>query len=165
VDVAGGEVAGLGEPGRRRHGLGRHLVHAQRRAEDAGADVGDAGQLEHPLDGAVLAQRAVDEGHHDDLLPGLDGGDGGERLQLGAGHGDGAAQLAGPAAVEEGLGVVGEEPAAVAVDADGHHVEALGVDGGQHVGGRHARDVALGRDPAEEDDEAGTGRIGHGRRP
>ncbi|SKZ46277.1 Uncharacterised protein [Mycobacteroides abscessus subsp. abscessus] len=39
----------------RGNDLGHALVHARRRAEHTGADVGELEQLEHPLDGAVLA--------------------------------------------------------------------------------------------------------------
>ena len=38
------------------------LVHAERGRGDARADVGNAGKLEQPLDGAVLAERAVEDG-------------------------------------------------------------------------------------------------------
>ena len=43
-----------------------------RRGQHAGADVADAGHLEHPLDGAVLAPRAVQHREDDvDLAEGL----------------------------------------------------------------------------------------------
>ena len=54
------------------------LVHAQRRGGDAGADVGHAGQLEQPLHGAVLAERAMEDGE-DHVHVGERGRDGAAR--------------------------------------------------------------------------------------
>ena len=54
------------------------LVHAERRGRDAGADVGDAGELEQALDGAVLAERAVQHGQDD-----VDGAERLGRLRVG----------------------------------------------------------------------------------
>ena len=48
-----------------QHGLEQILVHAERRAEHAGADVRHAGELEQPLHRAVLAERAVQDRQHD----------------------------------------------------------------------------------------------------
>ncbi len=56
-----------------QHRLEQVLVHAERRGGDAGADVRHAGQLEQPLDGAVLAEGAVQD-RQDDV-------DGAERLR------------------------------------------------------------------------------------
>ena len=50
-----------GQAGRLEHDLHVRLVHADRGGEHAGADVPDAGHLEHPLDGAVLAPRPVQQ--------------------------------------------------------------------------------------------------------
>ena len=52
-------------PASRKSGLHDRLVHADRRGEHAGADVGQVGQLEQPLDGAVLAVRAVQDREDD----------------------------------------------------------------------------------------------------
>ena len=41
------------------------LVHRRSRREDAGSDVGDAGELQQPLQGAVLAVRAVQQREDD----------------------------------------------------------------------------------------------------
>ena len=41
------------------------LVEAHGRGRDAGADVGDVERLEHPLDGAVLAEGTVEDGEGD----------------------------------------------------------------------------------------------------
>ena len=49
----------------REQGLHRALVHRGRRGEHAGADVGKPGHLEEPLDGAVLAEGAVQHGEDD----------------------------------------------------------------------------------------------------
>ncbi len=54
------------------HLLGHRLVHRQRRAEHAGADVGDVGELEEALHRAVLAHRAVEQGQDDGRLGGYD---------------------------------------------------------------------------------------------
>ena len=53
-----------GQPGLREEPLHHVLVHAGRGAQHARADVGDAGQLEEPLDGAVFAEGAVQHGKH-----------------------------------------------------------------------------------------------------
>ena len=56
------------QPGGAQHDLRVGLVHTDRAGEHAGADVADAGHLEHPLDRAVLAPRPVQEReHHVDL--------------------------------------------------------------------------------------------------
>ena len=54
-----------GQAGLREEALHRVLVHAGCGAENAGADVGDAGQLEESLDGAVFAESAVQDGKDD----------------------------------------------------------------------------------------------------
>ena len=64
---------GLRDPGGQRDLLGHRLVHADRRAEHAAADVRHAGQFEHPLHRAVLAERAVEQRQDD----GPSGGAGG----------------------------------------------------------------------------------------
>ena len=45
--------------------LGQGFVHAQGRPSDARPDIGDAGHLEQPLDGAVFAEGAVEDGEID----------------------------------------------------------------------------------------------------
>ena len=50
-----------GMPAVAEHGLEEILVHAERRRRHAGADVRDAGELEQALDGAVLAERPVQD--------------------------------------------------------------------------------------------------------
>ena len=53
-----------GQPGLGKKTLHHVLVHARGGAENAGADVGDASQLKQPLDGAVLAKGAVQDGKY-----------------------------------------------------------------------------------------------------
>ena len=68
VRLAAPAVLAHGGGGDLRHGRGgqhlleHDLVHAQRRGEHAGADVGHVEQLEQALDGAVLAERPVQDG-------------------------------------------------------------------------------------------------------
>ena len=63
-------VLANGGGGHLRHGRGgqhlleHDLVHAQRGGQHAGADVGHVEQLEQALDGAVLAERPVQDGEH-----------------------------------------------------------------------------------------------------
>ena len=47
-----------------RDEIGEGLVHAQRRALDVAAHVGDAGELQQTLDRPVLAELAVQNGKH-----------------------------------------------------------------------------------------------------
>ena len=48
-----------------QHGLEQILVHRQRRGCHARPDVGDARELQHPLDAPVLAERPVQHGEDD----------------------------------------------------------------------------------------------------
>ena len=59
------DVPGHRDPAVAEHRLEEVLVHAERRRSHAGADVGNAGELEQALHGAVLAERAVEDGQHD----------------------------------------------------------------------------------------------------
>ena len=56
--------SGVAMPALRGDDVGERLVHAQRRALDVAADVGDAGQLEQALHRSVLAELAVQDGEH-----------------------------------------------------------------------------------------------------
>ena len=58
-------VADLRQPGVGHQLLEHDLVHAQRRGQHAGADVGHVEALEQPLHGAVLAERSVQDREHD----------------------------------------------------------------------------------------------------
>ena len=60
-----GDVGGLRQAGGGEEALHGVLVHAGGGAEDAGADVGDVGELEEALDGAVFAEGAVEDGEDD----------------------------------------------------------------------------------------------------
>ena len=61
----GRRVVDLGHPDRGHQLLEEDLVQAHRRRGDAGADVGHVERLEQPLDGPVLAERAVQHGERD----------------------------------------------------------------------------------------------------
>ena len=63
--VAQHEVVRLRQAARGERALHHHLVHADRGADDPGAHVRQVGQLEQPLDGAVLAVRTVQQREHD----------------------------------------------------------------------------------------------------
>ena len=65
VAEAQSRVARDRNPAVAQHGLEEVLVHAERGGRDAGADVGHARELQQALDGAVLAERAVQDGQHD----------------------------------------------------------------------------------------------------
>ena len=54
-------IPGLRDAGRREDLLGHRLVHRQSRAEHAGPGVGNVGEFEQALHGAVLAHRTVQE--------------------------------------------------------------------------------------------------------
>ena len=60
-----GDVRGLGQAGGGEEPLHGVLVHGGGGAEDAGADVGDVGEFEEALDGAVFAEGAVEDGEDD----------------------------------------------------------------------------------------------------
>ena len=66
---------GSGDARVARDEVRQRLVHAQRRALDVAAHVGDAGKLQQALDRAVLAELAVQNGKHhvhaDRLVPPL----------------------------------------------------------------------------------------------
>jgi len=156
-------VRHLGEARRACDGLGRHLVHAQRGTENARAHVGNAGQLQHPLEGAVLAEGPVHQGEDDGRGGGIVAGDRRERFDGGSDGGHRGPELGVAPRGEERPCFLGDHPTTVGVDPDGQDVERCGVDGGQHVGGGHARHVAFGGDASEDDDETGAGLRGHGR--
>ena len=146
-----------GMPAAREHVLGLRLVHGQRRGQHAAAHVGHAGQLEQALDGAVLAQRSVQEGEHDDLLVVGAGqclgrvrgrAPGGQRLGERSRTGG---ERRGPHRWRPSTGRLG--------DGDRLDVVAVGVGGGQDVAGRHQGHLVLGRLAAEQDDEADRRRV------
>ena len=140
------------------------LVHADRGGEHAGADVAHAGHLEHPLQGAVLAPRAVEQREdHVDLADDRRdlGGSVTTRSVAGGAPSSATSDASGVdlgqvvAADREPGGVVGlQHPPAVGGDADRHDVVRLAVDRGQHAPGGHARDAVLGGPAAEDDRDA-----------
>ncbi len=141
------------------------LVLADGRGEHARADVGDAGELQQALEGAVLAVRAVQHGEDDvDLAEGLGhraglgvddlpaGGVGGEDDGAVPGLRDVVDARQRPAGDGHPLGGVGgQRPAAVGGDADGQHVVLRPVDGAQDGAGRDDGDGVLGAASAEDD--------------
>ena len=147
------------------------FVHAGRRAQHAGADVGDAGQLEESLDGAVLAEGAVQHGK--DHIEGLAaralalvescGRTGLGREQRGnafveelcSGRGFGVAGAQPPrhcadVAVEQVVGVCRGQPAALFGDADRSDVESVAVNGPQNRRSREQRNLVLAAAPAKK---------------
>jgi hypothetical protein len=152
LGVAQGEVRALGYPVGPQHLLGLDLVHAQRRAEHAGPDVGHPGQLQQALHRAVLAEGAVQQRQHHHRQAAGGRGDRGQRLDGGAGGGDPGRQRRPP----RGQGrerVLGADPGAVAGDPDRLDLVAAGVGRRQDVGGGRARHLVLGGPPPEQHDE------------
>ncbi len=117
------DVLDLRQPLCRHDLLEEDLVQAQRRGRDAGADIRDDERLEQALDGAVLAERAVQHGE-DDLR---------SREALAGGQAD---RLA--------LGT----PDAVAADLDPEDLVPAGLQAVSHRGRRGQRDLVLGGAPA-----------------
>ena len=121
------------------HRLEEILVHAERRGGDAGADVGDVGELEKALHRAVLAEGPVQDGEDD--VHALERGG-----RVVRGDGQHLAALADPALPGRGL----ELPAPVLADLDGAHVVALGVERIDDGASRRDRDVVLARASAHD---------------
>ena len=66
LPAGGGEPLGVGDAGGVEQGVGHCLIHADRAGQHAAAHIGDAGQLQQALHGAVLAPQAVE--HRDDHI-------------------------------------------------------------------------------------------------
>ena len=152
----------VGSPAAAATAVKAELVHAQVRPDQVGAGVGQPGQVEGRLDGAVLARAAVAAVHH---------------------HVDGAAALclrrkppSGPAAKTSGVAprghplgegdrlqtrVDGEELAGLRPVEGGDLLDRLGQGPGGLQAGEDA-DVVLGRRPAEQHGGAKVGGDGHG---
>ena len=148
----------MGDAGGVEHGVGDCLVHADRAGQNAAAYVGDAGQLQQALHGAVLAPQAVEHGDdhvHMDLLHLPGGGEEDKAVvgTVGAEHAGHIARQLFPAAVGHlgrvGLGV---EPAALFGDADGQQLVPLAVELVHEGAGGHAADLVLAGHSAEQDD-------------
>jgi hypothetical protein len=149
-----------GQPRGRQQRLHVALVHRRSRGEDPGADVGDAGELQQALQGAVLTIGTVQQRQHDVDLT--------ELLWHLAGLLHGEASLGGIAAEHHrgsrlldlrqratGDGellrfVGGEHPAPVTGDADRDDVVGAAIDRGKHTARGHARDGVLGASAAED---------------
>src|SRR4029079_13459646 len=120
------------------HGLEDVLVHRQRRAEDARADVGHPRELEQALHRAVLAERPVQD-RKDDVALAERGG------HLRSGH----RERLGDRAVARP-----ELPAPVAPDLDRHGLVALRVERVDQGPCRGERDLVLRRPSAEQHRDA-----------
>ena len=159
-----------GMPVGREHLLGHGLVHAQRRAEHAAADVGHAGQLEQALHGAVLAQRAVQQ--REARRPARPVGRASAPAGSTAGRRSTAARRAARRDRPPGPRPR-RRPAPTGprlVMADRRDVVALGSAAAQHVAGRHQRDTSCSADwpPKSTTSRMRVGRdrvVGHGGGP
>ena len=141
---------GLGDPGGLGELLGHDLVHRHCAAEHSAAHVGDVGDLEQPLDGAVLAHRAMEEGEHD--AGGIEHGERIDDLSLDL---DGCSELIGIDRTSD--------PSAIAGDPHRGDGVALGVGRGEDVASGDSRDVMLGRATTEQQHEGESGIAGHRR--
>ena len=133
--------------------FGGFLIHARGRAQDAAADVGAAGQLEHALYRPVLAHRAVQDGKYavaalqrGEQLPRIDGA----RARAQAAYGR--------ASFVKILGKGGQQalrgdfhPGAVGADVDEASLKTADIEMGEHAARGHQRDQAFGRSPSAED--------------
>ena len=165
VGAEEGDVLDDGQAGLGEEALHHVLVHAGGGAEDAGADVGDAGQLKQALDGAVFAEGAVKDGEDDVERSALRAGHGRhqggnalvEKLRSGRSFRIAGAETAGNGArvAQEELVRIGRgQPAAFPGDADGDDVEFGAVDSVEDGGGGEQRDFVLAAAAAEENADA-----------
>ncbi len=129
-------VLHLGNAGLGHHRLEQQLVHAQRRSQHPGADIGDIEALEQPLDGPVLAKGPVQD-REDDVHPG-----------------DAAARL-------ERQRIALQAPHAVASDLDLDRLVAGRFEAAAHRSRRSERDLVLGGAAATEH-RYPQARVGHG---
>src|SRR5207247_5307192 len=116
ITVTQGDVAGNGNTTVAQNLLEEVLVHAERRRRDASADVGNPCELQEPLHGAVLAERAVQDRQDD-----VDGAERRGRVRGRNGQG-----------LRDGTVPRAELPAALSSDRDGHDLVALGVERLEH---------------------------------
>jgi len=160
LPAAGTQPLGVGDTGGIKQSVGHGLVHADGACQHAAAHIGDAGQLQQALHGAVLAPQAVEHRDDDidmDLFHLAFRGEqdhpvvGAVRAEH-TGH-VGAKLL--PAAVGHlGRAGLGVEPAALFGDADGHELIAGAVDVIHERAGGDAADLVLTGHPAKQDDNA-----------
>ena len=104
------------------------------------------------MDRSVLAQGAVEQGHHDDRSGRCRGAEHRSGRHFATGGFESRRKFV-RSAVEGGHGSLGEVPLPVAIDADGDDRVPPSIDGPQNVGGRDATDVVLGGLSAEDDDQ------------
>ena len=141
------------------------LVHHRRGCRDARPDVAHVGEVEQPLDRAVLAERAVQQGEDDvDLAEGArrlaglvddEGAVGRARRHDDARRGGVDLRDVAGGQPKRGRVVGREHPVAVPGDADGHDVVLGPVERLEHAGGRGARHRVLGGAAPEDEGDAG----------
>ncbi len=154
-----GQPLGVGDAGGVEQGVGYRLIHADRACQHAAAHVGDAGQLQQTLHGAVLTPQAVerrDDHVHVELLHLPGGGEEDEAVvgTVGAEHAGHIARQLFPAAVGHlGAGSLGVQPAALLGDAHGEHFVAAAVEVVYERPGGHAADLVLAGHAAEQNDD------------
>ena len=132
------EVGHDRQPVRGEQRLHHRLVHADGRAEHAGADVGHVGELQQPLHGAVLAVRAVE--HREDHVDA-------EPLTAAVGS-TGSSASVGACFMhvrggERRRRLAGQRPASVLVDADRNRLVAAAVEMLEDRRGRGDRHFVL----------------------
>ncbi len=132
-DVAQHQVVHLGQAGLSEDRLHELLVHAHGAAEHAGAGVRQAGHLEQTLDGAVLAERAVQ--HREDEVE-RDEPPIGAQLQAGPARVDeqpgGLARDRSEPVTQRRLSVGRHHPGAVARYAHGRDREPVRIEGAEN---------------------------------
>ena len=164
VTVAEREVLRDREPGARERALHHDLVHADRGAEHARADVRQVGELEETLHRAVFAVRAVQQREHDvdaerrsghrrdatttSPPPGSVGG------RTASPSTANAAGSASRPASSIACASAASSQRTVGRDADGHDLVALGIERLGDRDRRHARHVVLRRPAAEQEHDA-----------
>jgi hypothetical protein len=121
------------------------LVHARRRAQHAGADVGDPGQLEEPLDGPILAKGSVQHGKdHVQALAVQAGLAALRRVSLTR------ARLCRSRALQQPLRSRRGQPMPGLVDANRHHLELPAINRLQNRSRREQRNLMLAAPPAKK---------------
>ena len=159
LPAAGTQPLGVGNTGGIEQGVGHGLVHADSACQHAAAHIGDAGQLQQALHGAVLAPQAMERGddHIHVQLFHLTGRGEQDHAVVGAVGADHAGHVAGqlfPAAVGHlGAGGLGAQPAALPGDAHGQHLVAGAVQVVHKGTGGHAADLVLAGHAAKQHDD------------
>ena len=105
------------------HQFGHGLVHAHRRGQHSRPYIGHVGHFQQPLNGAVLAHGAVNQGEHNSI---------GFGEYLRRGH----SESVGIQPVGKGIGQLGQPPLPRPGDTQRHHLEAVFVGRGGHMTGR-----------------------------